>query len=45
MLANVQAQSQNAQQTSNQAQYTTGNQSQGGNKDNNVTDVDFEEVK
>ena len=44
-LYNAQAQSQNAQQTSNQAQYTTGNQSQGGNKDNNVTDVDFEEVK
>ncbi len=44
-LYNAQAQSQNTQQTSNQAQYTTGNQSQGGNKDNNVTDVDFEEVK
>ena len=43
-LYNAQAQSQNAQQTS-QSQQSAGNQSQNNGNDNNVTDVDFEEVK
>ena len=43
-LYNAQAQSQNAQQAS-QSQQSAGNQSQNNGNDNNVTDVDFEEVK
>ena len=44
-LYNAQAQSQNAQQTSQSQQQSAGNQSQNNGNDNNVTDVDFEEVK
>lgn len=43
-LYNAQTQSQNAQQAS-QSQQSAGNQSQNNGNDNNVTDVDFEEVK
>ena len=44
-LYNAQAQSQNAQQTSQSQQQSAGNQSQNNGNDNDVTDVDFEEVK